>query len=324
MITISCNKAADILLNGGNVAIPTETVYGLAALYDNLNAVQRIYSLKQRPLTNPLIMHVANYDQLLKYTTDVPPYLEALANAHMPGPLTVVLNKRASVPDLITAKQNTVAIRIPNHPLTLDLLNTINKPIVAPSANPYCQLSPTKADHVYHHFGNTVSILDGGNCAVGIESTIILATNQTEITVLRPGILDINLIQHCAGVPCISHQKTTTKHPGQNKVHYSPRTPLYSVDDYKVLQQLSKQRGQHYCFLLLNNHSELDAPTIRMPLQADHYAQRMYDALHQADQQHFDAIIIERPPYSSEWDGIQDRINKAAQDAKSALINVSY
>ena len=199
MISTDIRQAAELLRRGNVVAIPTETVYGLAAnIYDE-TAVQRIFSLKQRPLFNPLIVHAGSIESISDLTLNLKGVALELAKKFWPGPLTLLLEKKSEVPDLITAGKNTVAVRIPNHPTALELLNQLDFPLAAPSANPFSRISPTNAEQVEAYFGNEVSmILDGGQCKRGIESTILGFPDGLP-TLYRFGALDHDQIESITG-----------------------------------------------------------------------------------------------------------------------------
>ncbi|UTA69979.1 threonylcarbamoyl-AMP synthase [Emticicia sp. 21SJ11W-3] len=216
------------LLNAGEVVgIPTETVYGLAGNALNTDAVARIFEVKNRPTFDPLIVHTHSIEQFEKYVNVTDERVYALAEKFMPGPLTLLLPRKEIIPDLVTSGLDTVAFRIPNHPLTLQLLRQLDFPLAAPSANPFGYISPTSALHVNHQLGEQINlILDGGECQVGIESTIVgFAGNET--IVYRKGGLSIEEIENVVGkVQIIEHSSSNPQAPGMLKSHYAPRKPL--------------------------------------------------------------------------------------------------
>lgn len=220
--------AFEFLINNKLVAIPTETVYGLAGNALNEEVISNIFAAKNRPKFNPLILHLKSFDEINKYCVDVSEIAYKVAHFFMPGPITLLLKKSNLVPDLLTAGSNKVAVRIPNHPLTLKLLQKLPFPLAAPSANPFGYISPTSAQHVAEHLGNKVSyILDGGECTIGIESTIIEFENN-EIFLHRNGGISKEDIENFTGLKCIHFEnKNTIQTPGQLKSHYAPHTPLY-------------------------------------------------------------------------------------------------
>lgn len=225
-------KSIEILNNGGLVAIPTETVYGLAANGLNEIAVASIFSAKNRPFFDPLILHISRYELLKKLVTNVPENAKKLMDKFWPGPLTFVLNKTNLVPDLVTSGQLSVAVRMPNHPLTLDLLNKLDFPLAAPSANPFGYVSPTKALHVFQQLQNRVDyILDGGSCEVGLESTIISFIDETKPTILRLGGVEKNEIENIIGSVFEQlNQHSNPSAPGQLDQHYSPYCKLRELE----------------------------------------------------------------------------------------------
>jgi L-threonylcarbamoyladenylate synthase len=232
--------AASILRNGGLVAFATETVYGLGVNALDANAVASVFEVKNRPRFDPLIVHVNDPIWLERLATDVPEEARQLADRFWPGPLSLVLPKANVVPDLVTAGLPTVAVRIPDHPLALDLLRQSDLPVAAPSANPFGCLSPTCAEHVARHLGNRIDyILDGGNCKVGIESTVLKVGNG-EPVLLRPGGLPLEEIEAVIGPVTIAAEtekqvSEAQLSPGRLLKHYAPQTKLIIVPDFKSL-----------------------------------------------------------------------------------------
>lgn len=220
--------AATLLKKGEAVAIPTETVYGLAANALNTSAVAKIFQIKQRPTFDPLIIHLPSFDKVYDYALDVPEIFEVLAKKFMPGPLTLLLRKKDIIPDLVTAGSLYVAVRIPSHNVTKSLLDMVDFPLAAPSANPFGYISPTTAQHVADQLGNKVYyILDGGPCDVGLESTIIGMNENGDIEVLRKGGLSIENIREVVGNIIIRDISTSNPEaPGMLTSHYAPRVPL--------------------------------------------------------------------------------------------------
>src|SRR5271155_4085869 len=217
-------EAARILRSGGLVVFPTETVYGLGANALDPAAVHKIYALKGPPATSPVIVHVANIEQARQLAAEWLPEAESLARKYWPGPLTLVVPKKSSIPDEVTAGLPTVGLRMPRHPVALTLLREAQIPIAAPSANRFTQLSPTTAQHVREAFGEeTPFLLDGGPCEVGLESTVIAVTNEG-LEVLRPGMAFVKGATACGVASVLAHRS-----PGQHKKHYSPRTPVLLV-----------------------------------------------------------------------------------------------
>ncbi len=224
--------AAEVLRSGGCVAFPTETVYGLGADATNAVAVARIFAIKERPRFDPLIVHLAGTDDLDQVAASVPAAAQALIDSHWPGPLTIVLAKHPNIPDIVTAGLDTVAVRVPDHPLARALIEASEKPIAAPSANPFGYVSPTCAAHVRAQLGERVgTILDGGPCRVGVESTIVsLAGGSPRL--LREGGTPREVIERQLGaVEVATENSSAPDAPGQLSSHYATRTPLTVVDD---------------------------------------------------------------------------------------------
>jgi L-threonylcarbamoyladenylate synthase len=224
-MSLSTSEAAAILKAGGIVAFPTETVYGLGANALDATAVAKIYELKGRPPTSPVIVHGSSIEMARTLVSAWPPLAEELAQRWWPGPLTLVLPKAASIPDIVTAGLSTVGVRVPAHPLALQLIEEAGMPLAAPSANRFTELSPTTAEHVRRAFGDDVPVLDGGPCAVGLESTVVSIADG-KLTLLRPGMISLVEIESAA-----SPDPGDAAHaaPGMHPRHYSPRTPLLLV-----------------------------------------------------------------------------------------------
>jgi L-threonylcarbamoyladenylate synthase len=230
-ITQDADAAAERLREGRLVAIPTETVYGLAADARNPEAIAGIYALKGRPASNPLIVHVADAAALTDWAVEVPRAAQDLVAEFWPGPLTLVLSARADVPRIVTAGQDTVALRQPNHPLCLELLRRFGGAVVAPSANRYMSVSPTTAEHVARQFPDSdLLILDGGPCRVGLESTIVSLLPGEPPRLLRRGMLDRSAIERVLGTRLSTDTNGTLRVPGQHVRHYAPTTPAWRFD----------------------------------------------------------------------------------------------
>ncbi len=238
MITTDLSLAKNALNNDKIIAIPTETVYGLAGNAYSEKAVEKIFSLKKRPFYNPLIVHIKSADYLNNVAREVPELAKKLANEFWPGPLTLVLKKRAIIPDLVTSGKDTVAIRIPNHPLILQLLAQLEFPLAAPSANPFGSISPTSAEHVDDYFKDSLDvILDGGKCEKGIESTII-GFEKNQPIIYRLGSLSIEQIENKIGnVLTKTHNDSSPSAPGMLSRHYAPSTDTYLTNDVQRLMQ---------------------------------------------------------------------------------------
>ncbi|MBS1826972.1 MAG: threonylcarbamoyl-AMP synthase [Acidobacteria bacterium] len=302
------DRAAALLREGNLVAIPTETVYGLAANALDPTAVARIYETKGRPSTSPLIVHVAGAEMARTLTRHWPAEAETLAAQFWPGPLTMVLPKAPHVPDIVTAGLDTVGIRMPSHPIALDLIRRAGIPIAAPSANRFTALSPTNAQHVRESFGDNIPVLDGGPCEVGIESTVISLAGPEPI-LLRPGILTLEQLENALQKKIAIAGKVEGAHPspGMHHKHYAPRTPVYLVRD----GQLPNGKG---AYLWFRRSADADLP-IPMPADPIRYARILYEALHRADHANLEFIAVEEPPQTPEWSAVNDRLTRAASDA---------
>jgi L-threonylcarbamoyladenylate synthase len=313
-------EAAEILREGGIVAFPTETVYGLGANALNPEAVARIYTAKGRPSTNPIIVHVADIASARALASEWSDTAESLATRFWPGPLTLVVPKAASVADIVTAGGSTVGIRIPNHPIALQLLQQAGVPLAAPSANRSEEVSPTTAQHVADSLGGYIDhllILDGGPCSVGIESTVIDVTGTVPL-VLRPGMAMIAEAEAIRNRPTANPE--THRSPGQMARHYAPTTPLVLVQPSDLpgsIRQGSavllfgdcRRREASWQNILRLAHSY-----ISMPESPQEYAALLYAAFRQIDQQGeaVTDIVLELPPDDPEWTAIHDRLHRAA------------
>jgi len=316
-------RAAALLRRGGLVAFPTETVYGLGAHALDVAAVRRIYEVKGRPAYNPLIVHVANDEAARALAGDWPTTAARFARAFWPGPLTLVVRKAAHVPDEVTAGLDSVALRIPAHPVALALLRAATIPIAAPSANRSTQLSPTTARHVERALGGHVDmIIDGGPATVGIESTVVDMRGDRPV-ILRPGLLGPRELEPIAGVPVVAasaeHGDTHARpSPGMLDRHYAPRARIILVDgaDTEIattrLNELQRQ-GERIGALLLQDTTITGPTIVVMPVNPVAYARRLYDVLHTLDEAGCTAIVVQRVPPSAEWAGVRDRIERGAR-----------
>jgi L-threonylcarbamoyladenylate synthase len=307
------NEAVKILRQGGVVAFPTETVYGLGADATNPKAVQRIFEIKGRPSTNPLIVHVADESVARRYARNWPEVASNLARRFWPGPLTIVVPKNPIIVDGVTAGLDTVGLRAPNHPLALELLRQFDGPICAPSANRSTHISPTTAQHVREELGDSVDLLlDGGPCAIGIESTVLDLSTDVP-TILRPGAITREQIEQVIGsVRMISAHidaHTAMKSPGQQSRHYAPRAPAYWFDTSH-----HPTPGQNNIALILLGDSHFTRGSVTtLPRSPEQYARLFYAVLREIDQANPDAIHIEMPPDAPEWHAVRDRISRAAR-----------
>lgn len=292
----SLDQAVAILRAGGIVAMPTETVYGLAADPCNADAVASVFALKQRPLDHPLIVHLAEAADIDRWAASVPLVAERFAKAAWPGPLTLVLAARDDVPRQITGGQDTVALRVPDHPLALALIEGTGGALVAPSANRFGQLSPSRAEHVLEGFGDAPPpVLDGGPCRVGIESTVVFVDAEGW-QVLRPGHWTAEALTRIAGCAPRSDSATAPRAPGQLASHYAPRTPLLLFARHDALLA-AKLPG--------------DA-VLALPTDPDAAAAALYELLHQLDAASGSRILAELPPDTPAWAAVRDRLTRAA------------
>ncbi|MDI1308808.1 MAG: L-threonylcarbamoyladenylate synthase [Methylotenera sp.] len=322
---ISLQEAAARLQNGEVVAIPTETVYGLAADATNDIALQKIFTTKQRPADHPLIVHIGDISQVAEWATDFPEVAVKLAKTFWPGALTLILPAKNDVSPVVRAGEPTIALRVPNHPLTLELLRISKLSVAAPSANKFTQLSPTTAAHVEEGLGDNIPVLDGGACQVGIESTIVSVTTDGQWQLLRPGMISEADIAKIAGQP---QRKTvveqsmdkantvalTPKAPGQHALHYSPRTPMLLFKDRATLIETSVQlinTGKTCVALIIGDGIKPSCYISQLANQPREVAAQLYGALHQLDSLKVDSLLVELPPDTPEWAAVLDRLSRA-------------
>lgn len=301
--------AARLLRAGRLVAFPTETVYGLGANALDPEAVARIYAVKGRPPTSPLIVHVASVEMAQALVASWPDTADQLARLFWPGPLTLVLEKQPTIPSIVTAGLSTVGLRMPSHPMALALIRAAGVPLAAPSANRFTQLSPTTADRVRGGLGSDVDlILDGGPCRVGIESTVLSLVGPHPV-LLRPGGIARLDLEAIIGSVTTADETSAGVHPapGMHPRHYSPRTRLLLVIAGKVPDQGKGIYLQH-------KHAphRSDIAVMQMPSSAAEYAAALYEKLHQADDAGHDWIAVDLPPEAPEWGAIHDRLIRAS------------
>jgi L-threonylcarbamoyladenylate synthase len=298
---INIQASADAILRGELVCIPTETVYGIAADATNPEAIQRIFDAKERPAENPLIVHVSDFVQLEDVVREWPDAAEILANRFWPGPLTLVLKKAETIPDSVTGGLDTVAVRMPDHPVALDLIEVCGVPLAAPSANRFMQLSPTRADHVDPYLAERVTmILDGGPCRIGLESTVVDVSHHPP-RILRPGGISRGDIQAALGRPLGQMPPNSMRRsPGLYSRHYAPKATV------KLVKALGpKMTG-------LGFGDPQNPQQIKMPRDPQVYAAALYAALHRLDSVGTKTIAIEQPPDDPAWEAVHDRIRKAS------------
>ena len=307
------NKAKDLLQQGELVAIPTETVYGLAGNALNVNAVVNIFKVKERPEFDPLIVHVPDISHAQKYVEHIPDAASLLAEKFWPGPLTLLLKKKTIIPDLVTSGLDTVGIRCPNHSMTRQLLTQLNFPLAAPSANPFGYISPTTPQHVNDQLGSKISyILDGGACTIGLESTIVGFQNGLPV-VYRMGGLNLEDIESVVGKVSVQTVSTSNpKSPGQLKSHYAPskRVILGKIED--LLQSYPA-----HCSALLTFQKSFNSPhqVVLSPSGLlDEAARNLFAALRLLDKMPVEVILAEFVPDHGLGKAINDRLRRAAAD----------
>ncbi|MBC7494654.1 MAG: threonylcarbamoyl-AMP synthase [Flavobacterium sp.] len=305
--------AQDLLEKGEVVAVPTETVYGLAANAFDAIAVQKIFQIKERPLFNPLIVHIKSIDYLNTVAQNIPDLAYKLAAIFWPGPLTLVLEKKACIPDVVTAGKNTVGVRVPSHPLILELLTALNFPLAAPSANPFGYISPTQASHVQDQLGAKIPyILDGGNCQRGIESTIIGFKNNKAI-LYRVGAISKETIENEIGkIDEKTASKASPEAPGMLSKHYSPKTKFIVSEN--IQSEIDKNSTAKIGLLLLKFNEKWTAyPQKILSESGDMFeaAQNLYAKMHELDEMQLDCIIAEQMPNNNLGYSINDRLFRA-------------
>lgn len=306
------NLAAQLLDAGKLVAIPTETVYGLAANMFCEEAVNQIFAVKQRPATNPLIVHIHSAESLTEIVTDIPQKAAMLIQAFWPGPLTLLLPKSNHVSNLVTAGLPNVAVRMPNHPLTLALLQKVGFPLVAPSANPYTYISPTNALHVKKMLNGKIRyVLDGGPCNMGIESTIVGFIDGMP-AMYRMGAISIEDIEKVTGKIILAIPEKAIA-PGMHLKHYSPVTPLMVSDNLE--QDIIKHRNRYIGVITYNNHTPLLPHEQQLVLCENNdfktAGTNLYAAMHTMDGKGYDLIIARRFPEAGIGLSLNDRLNRA-------------
>ena len=316
---ISLEEAASKLKQGELVAIPTETVYGLAADASNDVALAKIFSTKQRPADHPLIVHISDVSQVPNWASVFPETAIKLAQAFWPGPLTLILPAKSHVSKVVRGGEATIALRVPNHPLTLALLKLSQLSVAAPSANLFTQLSPTTADHVEAGLGANMPVLDGGACQVGIESSIVSVAADGSWQLLRPGMISEADISRVAGQPQQSAGNNTPlanapKAPGQHALHYSPRTPLLLFKDRASLMvgsEQCQQSGLRCAALVIGPGEQPNCQTTQLNSMPAEVAEQLYSSLHDLDALKVDRLLVQLPAATPEWVAVLDRLQRA-------------
>ena len=317
------NRASKLLQEGKVVAIPTETVYGLAANAFDDKAVVQIFEIKNRPLFNPLIVHIKSIEYLKIIATNIPPLAFQLAEHFWPGPLTLVLEKKSNISNLVTAGKNTVGVRIPAHSVTMELLESLDFPLAAPSANPFGYISPTTSEHVRKQLGDKIPfILEGGSCEKGIESTIIGFENGNPI-LYRVGAISNEEIENCIGKLAVKNTAfASPKAPGMLNKHYSPKTKFIVSEN--ISMTIKENIDANVGFLLFKNDYD------SLPLEKycelsknkdlGEAARNLYAAMHQLDEMNFDVIYAEKLPQKELGITINDRLYRAQEEKFNFII----
>lgn len=319
-------KAAALLKSGKVVALPTETVYGLAANAMDPIAVAKIYEIKGRPAHNPVIVHVCSREMAARCVREWPEAAERLALAFWPGPLTLVLPRSALVPDIVTAGGPTVGVRWPSHPFIQAVIAACDFPLAAPSANPSNELSPTNAQHVAQKLGSKIPlIVDGGQSQIGIESTV-LDLSSGPARILRPGIIHEESLLAVLGPGGLARMPGETapsplRSPGLLRKHYAPKARVlirnWTSEEDLASQLAAESFSPEEAYVIAHTHIPLRKDFCRVcviPHDAEAYARAIYNELHRCDEEAAKLIVLEKVPDTSEWQGIADRLKRASAD----------
>ena len=312
-------RAAELLAAGELVGMPTETVYGLAARADDDDAVAKIFAAKGRPADHPLIVHVTGADQATRFAAEVPPVAQRLMAAFWPGPMTLILPRAENAANAAAAGQNSIGLRCPSHPVAQALLAAAADlgvaGVAAPSANRFGRVSPTQAAHVVQEFGDEMLVLDGGDCDVGIESSIVDCTRGHPV-LLRPGVLSRVSIETAAGEALRDADANAPRAPGTLTAHYAPNAKLRLMPQQMLTAALQMLGKPPMKLAVYSRSVPLGAPDgvrhRRMPLRADQAAHELFSVLRELDAEGAQLIWVEEPPADPEWDGVRDRLLRAA------------
>ena len=324
--------AARLLESGALVAFPTETVYGLGADAENPDAVAAIYAAKGRPANHPVIVHLAPEADLSYWAKEVPPYAKQLIAAFWPGPLTIILKRAEHIPDAVSGGQDSIGLRCPSHPVAQALLRAFKGGqggVAAPSANKFGHVSPTTAQHVRDEFGDELPcILDGGQSEVGIESTIV-DLSRGGVVLLRPGRISAEAIAQVLGVQPQAADAAAPRVSGALDSHYAPATPVVLAHTAQLPAALENiaAAGRRAVLMQRTSHDFSNAIKTRMmPSDAAGYAHDLYAALRDMDQAGSDIILVEMPPQTAQWSGVNDRLRRASYNARNLAseLNLPY
>jgi len=314
-------RAASVLRGGGLIAFPTETVYGLGANAKDAAAVARIFDAKGRPAANPVIVHVSDANEVLNVAASISETGKTLAERFWPGPLTLVLPKRADIPAIVTAGGITVAVRCPSHPVARALIREAGVPVAAPSANRSTELSPTRAEHVLAGLDGRIDmILDGGPCPGGLESTVVDVSGP-QPRVLRHGLIDVATLESAIGQVEVSTESgaCAARSPGQMSKHYSPRTKLRLVTGPELMEELFRAThdGLKVGTVMFHGRALVPGagPHVSLPCEPPAAAALLYDTLFRLDRAGLNVILVEPPPDEPPWAAVRDRLARAATDA---------
>jgi L-threonylcarbamoyladenylate synthase len=313
--------AVEALRAGDVVAFPTETVYGLGANAQHASALEKIFALKGRPANHPLIVHLDSPRYLPRWARVVPPAATKLAARFWPGPLTLVLPRADNVSDLVTGGQDTVAVRVPAHPMAQQLLTAFGGGIAAPSANRHGRVSPTRAEHVREEFGDAVPVvLDGGECKLGLESTIVACLGD-EVRLLRPGQVTLAQLRREVGVVHSGPAADAPRVPGALRAHYAPATPVRLVPVGHIEQLAAELSADGQRVAVLAQRPPLGSfryvTWINAGTRLDSYAHDLYGNLRALDKAGAACILVQDVPLDERWDAVRDRLTRAAAGAEA-------
>jgi L-threonylcarbamoyladenylate synthase len=313
---IELDNAVQALRDGEVVAFPTETVYGLGANAQHAPALQKIFALKGRPTTHPLIVHIDSLRFLHRWAREVPPAAQRLAERYWPGPLTLVLPKAANVLDLVTGGQDSVAIRVPSHPMAQQLLTAFGGGVAAPSANRYGHVSPTRAEHVREEFGDAVRVvLDGGECKVGLESTIVACLGGS-VRLLRPGAITLSQLRSTVGEVQTGPAADVPRTPGSARAHYAPLTPLRLVAGGLIEREAAALAASGQRIGVLAQRPPLGSyqriTWINAGTRPEAYGHDLYAHLRTLDRAGASCLLVQEVPADERWDAVRDRLTRAA------------
>jgi L-threonylcarbamoyladenylate synthase len=311
-VSAEVRRAAQILRDGGLVAFPTETVYGLGADAANPKAIERLYAVKRRPAEHPVIVHFADAETAFGWAREAPDAARKLAARFWPGPLTLILKRSAQANDFVTGGQDSVGLRVPSHPVAQELLKEFDGAVAAPSANRFGLVSPTTAAHVREDLGADVDlVLEGGPSEVGIESTIVDLSAGSPV-LLRPGHLSREDLEAALHASIAERTGAAPRHSGGLERHYAPRTPAELVPTHELDRHIAQLKDK-VAVLAFSRPDERVDYWLRMPRDPKAYAQKLYAALRELDSAGAERILVEAPPEAAEWEAVLDRLKRACR-----------